>query len=180
MDLRQPRRLRHDHGALLRSARDRAARQCSAFCSSRISRSSPRHGIAPKTTTKIEKELGYYGALEKNGAESFYPRQILRELFVLNLGFGLLVTFACFFPLDLGEPQAMTTPEHVKPEWYFLPVYQFLKYFDDTLYTAMPFLAEWNDKYQISSQVPWRFVWSTSLRSDSFCCRFSTVVVIER
>ena len=111
-----------------------------------------KHGIAPKTSTKVERDLGYLGALEKNGAEPFFPRQIYRELFVLNLGFGLLVTAAYFLPIELGDPKSLETPAHIKPEWYFLPVYQLLKYFDDALYNALPFLGTLRDEYQIGSQ----------------------------
>ncbi len=109
-----------------------------------------KHGIAPKTTTTEEKELGYYNALDRHGAEPFFPRQVYRELFVLNLGFALLVTVAYLWPLELGDPQSSQTPEHIKPEWYFLPVYQVLKYFDDDLYAALPFLQSWQDAYMIS------------------------------
>ena len=111
-----------------------------------------RHGITPKTTTREEKELGYGGALETHGAESFFPRQVFRELFVLNFGFALLVTVATLWPLELGEPQSSHTPENIKPEWYFLPVYQFLKYFDDSLYAALPFLENWAGSYQITPE----------------------------
>ena len=99
-----------------------------------------KHGIAPKTSTEEERLLGYRAALEKHGAEPFFPRQVYRELLVVNLGFALLVTFATYFPWELGEPKSLQTPVGIKPEWYFLPVYQFLKYFDDDLYVFLPFL----------------------------------------
>ena len=56
----------------------------------------------------------------------------------------ILVTFATWWPWHLGEPaDSFRTPEGIKPEWYFLPMYQFLKYFDDNLYSALPFLKSW-------------------------------------
>ena len=99
-----------------------------------------RHGIAPKSTTTEEKEKGYRGVLARLGWETFFPRQIYRELLVLVLGFATLVTVAVFFPFELGERASLETPEGIKPEWYFLPIYQSLKYFDDSLYNALPFL----------------------------------------
>lgn len=97
-------------------------------------------GITPKTTVKEENELGHQGALDLHGSEPFFPRQAYREVLVLNIGFALLVTFSAFFPWELGEPATHETPEGIKPEWYFLPFYQFLKYFDDSLYRSFPFL----------------------------------------
>jgi quinol-cytochrome oxidoreductase complex cytochrome b subunit len=99
-----------------------------------------RHGITPRTTVPEEEALGHEKALEVHGAESFFPRQVLKEVFFLNVGFALLVTVAAYLPWELGEPASLETPEGIKPEWYFLPVYQFLKYFDDDLYAAVPLL----------------------------------------
>ncbi|MEC7776818.1 MAG: cytochrome b N-terminal domain-containing protein, partial [Planctomycetota bacterium] len=102
------------------------------------------NGISPKTTVTDEIELGNKAALAKGGSEPFFPRQVYRDLIACNLGFALLVTFATWWPWHLGEPaDRFGTPEGIKPEWYFLPMYQFLKYFDDNLYSALPFLRSW-------------------------------------
>ncbi len=101
-------------------------------------------GISPKTTVTDEIELGNKAALAQGGSEPFFPRQVYRDLIACNLGFALLVTFATWWPWHLGEPaDRFGTPEGIKPEWYFLPMYQFLKYFDDNLYSALPFLQSW-------------------------------------
>ena len=101
-------------------------------------------GISPKTTVTDELELGNKAALARGGSEPFFPRQVYRDLIACNLGFALLVTFATWWPWHLGEPaDRFGTPEGIKPEWYFLPMYQFLKYFDDNLYSALPFLKSW-------------------------------------
>ena len=97
-----------------------------------------RHGIAPRTSTTEEERLGHEGAVRLHGAEAFFPKQVYKELIFLNIGFALLVTVAVFFPWEIGEPQSLVTPEGIKPEWYFLPLYQLLKYFDDSLYHAIP------------------------------------------
>ena len=101
-------------------------------------------GISPKTTVTDEIELGNKAALAQGGSEPFFPRQVYRDLIACTLGFALLVTFATWWPWHLGEPaDRFGTPEGIKPEWYFLPMYQFLKYFDDNLYSALPFLRSW-------------------------------------
>ena len=101
-------------------------------------------GLSPKTTVTEEDELGNKAALAKGGSESFFPRQVYRDLIACNIGFALLVTFATWWPWDLRVPaDTLNTTEHIKPEWYFLPMYQFLKYFDNNLYSALPFLQSW-------------------------------------
>lgn len=109
-------------------------------------------GITPKTSVNEENELGHQGALDLHGSEPFFPRQVYREVLVLNVGFALLVTFSVFFPWELGEPATLQTPEGIKPEWYFLPFYQFLKYFDDDLYTYLPFLGSLAKNFGLSSE----------------------------
>ncbi|MBI5032429.1 MAG: hypothetical protein HZB51_18035 [Chloroflexi bacterium] len=58
----------------------------------------------------------------------FWPHYVLSELIAWYVILGLLVTLSAVFPAGLEDrANAMLTPEHVKPEWYFLSVYQFLK-----------------------------------------------------
>jgi cytochrome b6-f complex subunit 4 len=41
-----------------------------------------------------------------------------------------LLTLSIFSPWEIGEPaDPLETPLGIKPEWYFLPTYQLLKYF---------------------------------------------------
>lgn len=62
----------------------------------------------------------------------FYPDHVRTEVKVM-LGItvivGIIAVVGLFFPVGLGEPaDPMNTPLHVKPEWYFLWLYQLLKY----------------------------------------------------
>ncbi len=63
--------------------------------------------------------------------EPFFPHKAVRQgLVVLALLFvlALLVFFAPGLFMGHDEPaDPMNTPDHIKPEWYFLPAYQFLK-----------------------------------------------------
>jgi ubiquinol-cytochrome c reductase cytochrome b subunit len=61
--------------------------------------------------------------------ELFYPRQVLMDLSLtalLIIGLGLL----CFFmPMKLGPPANPADAQYVpRPEWYYLPIFQWLKY----------------------------------------------------
>lgn len=58
----------------------------------------------------------------------FWPNHIFSELASAVVFMGLIVFLAGFFPHGLQEPaDPFVTPEHVKPEWYFLALYQILK-----------------------------------------------------
>jgi ubiquinol-cytochrome c reductase cytochrome b subunit len=61
--------------------------------------------------------------------ELFYPRQVLMDLSLtalLIVGLGLL----CFFvPMQLGPPANPADAQYIpRPEWYYLPIFQWLKY----------------------------------------------------
>jgi quinol-cytochrome oxidoreductase complex cytochrome b subunit len=75
----------------------------------------------------------------------FYPDHVSSEakvvvgIVLVALVLGVL---GMIFPVGLGEPaDALNTPEHVKPEWYFLSLYQLLKYISKTAGVVLPLLA---------------------------------------
>lgn len=75
----------------------------------------------------------------------FYPDHVSLEakvvigISIIALLVGLIGLFA---PVGLGEPaDPMNTPAHVKPEWYFLGLYQLLKYISKTAGAVLPILA---------------------------------------
>jgi cytochrome b6-f complex subunit 4 len=75
----------------------------------------------------------------------FYPDHLVLEAKVA-LGFGIAVILigliGLVFPVGLGEPaDPMNTPAHVKPEWYFLALYQLLKYIPKTTGAVAPVIA---------------------------------------
>jgi len=60
----------------------------------------------------------------------FWPVHMAKEACVAMLVFALLFTLASLAPWEIGKPaNPLETPEGIKPEWYFLPTYQLLKYF---------------------------------------------------
>jgi cytochrome b6-f complex subunit 4 len=75
----------------------------------------------------------------------FYPDHVSLEakvvigVSVVSLLVGLIGLFA---PVGLGDPaDPMNTPAHVKPEWYFLGLYQLLKYISKTAGAVLPILG---------------------------------------
>lgn len=75
----------------------------------------------------------------------FYPDHVSLEakvvigVSVVALLVGLIGLFA---PVGLGNPaDPMNTPAHVKPEWYFLGLYQLLKYISKTAGAVLPILG---------------------------------------
>lgn len=72
----------------------------------------------------------------------FYPDHITYEAKVA-LGFGILFVavgvVGLINPLGLGPPaDPMDTPAHAKPEWYFLFLYQLLKFIPETIGATAP------------------------------------------
>jgi quinol-cytochrome oxidoreductase complex cytochrome b subunit len=69
----------------------------------------------------------------------FFPDYILDEVIAWYAVLAVLVILASLFPAGL-EPKAdpLVTPEHIKPEWYFLAVYQLLKVVPETVGVVGP------------------------------------------
>lgn len=72
----------------------------------------------------------------------FFPDHLAYEARVaLWFGVGLIIIGAIglITPLGLGDPaDPMVTPEHTKPEWYFLALFQLLKYVSKTVGAVAP------------------------------------------
>ncbi|MEN8171922.1 MAG: hypothetical protein ABFS03_03490 [Chloroflexota bacterium] len=75
----------------------------------------------------------------------FYPDHITLEAKVA-LAFGILLliigVIAIWNPVGLGDPaDPMVTPLHAKPEWYFLFLYQILKFVPKTFGAVLPVIG---------------------------------------
>jgi quinol-cytochrome oxidoreductase complex cytochrome b subunit len=74
--------------------------------------------------------LGINGSVDKI---SFYPYFVIKDLFSWVIAFIFYFMFVYFAPNYLGhtdnyiEANAMVTPAHIVPEWYFLPFYAILR-----------------------------------------------------
>lgn len=75
----------------------------------------------------------------------FYPDHVRTEFRVV-VGVTLVVILigliGLFAPVGLGQPaDPMDTPAHIKPEWYFLALYQLLKFIDKNVGATLPVIA---------------------------------------
>lgn len=92
----------------------------------------------------------------KRKTEPFYPKQVLFDLLFALLIIGCLGLLAHYLPAALG-PKANPSDTHYvpRPEWYYIPVFQWLKYWESgfailgilvipafvaLLFVALPFL----------------------------------------
>jgi len=65
---------------------------------------------------------------EKKKLLPFFPNYVLDEVIAWYVMLAALIVLASLFPAGLEEPaDPLRTPEHTKPEWYFLFLYQGLK-----------------------------------------------------
>ena len=81
----------------------------------------------------------------KENSVPFYPVHVSNEAKVV-LGISVVAIviglIGLFSPVGLGEPaDPMNTPAHVKPEWYFLGLYQLLKYISKTAGAVLPIIG---------------------------------------
>lgn len=75
--------------------------------------------------------VGADEAKEKKKEIPFWPNFVYREAVVWLILVGILVTVAVFLPPSLEKPADLMAPapEGIKPEWYFLFLFQTLKLF---------------------------------------------------
>ena len=92
------------------------------------------HTTGNNNPTGIEVRRGSKAEAEKDTVP-FWPYFVIKDLFALAV--ILLIFFAVvgFMPNYLGDPvnyveaNALSTPAHIVPEWYFLPFYAILRAF---------------------------------------------------
>jgi len=76
------------------------------------------------------------------GSYRFFPDHVLTEV---NLGIFFLylcTILSIIFPLHLIEKaNPLVTPEHIKPEWYFYPMYRWIKMTPQSIGIFVPALV---------------------------------------
>lgn len=79
---------------------------------------------------------------EEEGGHPFWPTHVLDQVIIMYLLGGVLITLAILMPFHLHQPaDPLRTPEGIKPEWYFLPMYQAIKYMPKVVGIALTTLA---------------------------------------
>jgi quinol-cytochrome oxidoreductase complex cytochrome b subunit len=72
----------------------------------------------------------------------FFPHYILDEVIAWYSMLAALIILASLLPAGLEEPaNPLHTPEHTKPEWYFLFLYQWLKLVPRTIGVLLPLIG---------------------------------------
>ena len=79
----------------------------------------------------------------ENSGEVYYPSFLFKEIVMMMVVFVLTaVVLAGFFPAGLEDPADPTDNLYSpKPEWYFMFLYQLLKYFPGRLEAVVAFLT---------------------------------------
>jgi quinol-cytochrome oxidoreductase complex cytochrome b subunit len=83
-----------------------------------------KHGMSiPENVVKR------HGSAEKVPSMPFIPHFLLRDMVGWYVALGILAALAALFPWELGQKADPfgATPEGIKPEWYFLFMFQALK-----------------------------------------------------
>ncbi len=95
----------------------------------------------------------------------FHPYYTVKDLFGLFVFLLVYAAFVFFFPNVLGDPanyipaNPLATPEHIVPEWYFLPYYAILRAVPNKLFGVILmfgsililFLLPWLDTSKVRS-----------------------------
>jgi cytochrome b6-f complex subunit 4 len=66
---------------------------------------------------------------EGNGKKSLYPDYLPEVAAALLVAVEAILATALLFPPRIGQAINLAAPYQPKPEWYFLWIYQLLKYF---------------------------------------------------
>jgi ubiquinol-cytochrome c reductase cytochrome b subunit len=73
------------------------------------------------------------GISSKQDGINFFPAYIIKDMYSWFMLFGFMCILVFFMPNLLGHPDnyilgnALVTPTHIVPEWYFLPLYAILR-----------------------------------------------------
>ncbi len=77
----------------------------------------------------------------QEGGVPFFPDHFIKEMSVVALVLAIVSFLATLMPMPMGAPaDPLKTPVGIKPEWYFLTVYQILKYVPRNIGIAFTFL----------------------------------------
>lgn len=85
-----------------------------------------RHGMS--VPISVEKEIN--SGKSKKMEIPFLPNFLYRDILGWTLALGLIILLSTLFPWELGEKADILkpAPPHVRPEWFFVFMYQTLKY----------------------------------------------------
>jgi len=94
-----------------------------------------RLGLAPAVRTDEEQERGHASCSE--GGEAWVPHHALRAAAAATVAAGIIITVAALCPAGPSPKAGGATPDGLRPEWFFLALFQYLKYWPARLF-GMP------------------------------------------
>jgi cytochrome b6-f complex subunit 4 len=84
---------------------------------------------ASATPPAASADKGREGLLHEEEIERFFPHEIVKFALIITLIVAALTFLASLVPIQVGQPaDPQRTPAGTEPEWYFMAVYQLLKY----------------------------------------------------
>ncbi|MCO4843222.1 MAG: cytochrome b N-terminal domain-containing protein [Yoonia sp.] len=92
------------------------------------------HSTGNNNPTGVEVRRGSVAEAKKDTLP-FWPYFVIKDLFALAIILTVFMAVVGFMPNYLGHPDnyipanALATPSHIVPEWYFLPFYAILRAF---------------------------------------------------
>jgi quinol-cytochrome oxidoreductase complex cytochrome b subunit len=87
-----------------------------------------QQGLANPKKATPRPSRGAHIPLDEGRQKPFVPDYMLDEVIAWYVILAVLVVLASLFPAGLEDKaDALVTPQHIKPEWYFLGVYELLK-----------------------------------------------------
>lgn len=120
----------------------------------------------------------------------FSPYYIVKDIYILVIWLWLFNYVVCFEPYFMGHPDnyvpadALRTPEHIVPEWYFTPFYAILRACPNKIggaismvgalliLFALPFLSE------LCKRSHTKITLFDSFNFGIFCCSFITLIYV--
>jgi quinol-cytochrome oxidoreductase complex cytochrome b subunit len=99
--------------------------------------------MSNKPSDDVERDVAQHSEREteqnKRRFIPFFPNYVLDETIAWYTALAVLIVLASLFPVGLeDEANPLSTPEHIKPEWYFLFLFQFLKLVPRTVGVLAP------------------------------------------
>ncbi|MCL1852762.1 MAG: cytochrome b subunit of the bc complex [Peptococcaceae bacterium] len=96
---------------------------------------------------------------KNKGTVPFFPHHLLSEASLAFAFLGVILVLAGLFEAELGPPaNALQTPIHILPEWYFLWLFGLLRLVPQTVGLLIPvlligglFLLPWLDRKKETS-----------------------------
>ncbi len=104
------------------------------------------HTTGNNNPTGVEVRRGSKEEAERDTLP-FWPYFVMKDLFALAVILAIFFAVVGFMPNFLGHPDnyieanALSTPAHIVPEWYFLPFYAILRAFTADVWVVIA--AEW-------------------------------------